>query len=187
MTNKELHMTPLIEELVESLRNIAAEGIEVNLNNLIKRNPKHSRRDYYLALDEYKKEQNLISSCKQPIPEQIRKRSEALFQQSWAIISNFFEEQLNKEKLSMEESIKEARCARNTAFDENESLTESNEKLKDQILQLQQELQYIKESKEKLETNKRELEFALKELQCRNEEQERTISIMKEMIDKLKS
>jgi len=187
MTNKDQHLTPLIEELVESLRNIAAEGFEANLNNLIKRNPKHSRRDYYLALDEYQKEQKLISSCKQPIPEQIRKKSEALFQQSWAIISNYFDEQLNKEKLCMEESIRDARCARDLAFDDNEILKETNENLKDQVLKLQQELQNTKESNEKLETNKRELEFALKELQYRNEEQERTISLLKEMIDKLKS
>lgn len=132
-------------------------------------------------------EQKQLLTCKLPMPEQIRKRSEALFQQCWAIISNYFDEQLNKEKHGMEESVKEARSARESAFDENEFLRESNEKLKAQILKLQQALDESNKVNEKLELYKRDLEFANKELQCKTEQQEKTLSLMKEIIDKLKS
>ena len=121
------------------------------------------------------------------MPVQIRNRCEALFQQSWAIISNYFDEQLRKEKQNMDESVKEARSARDSAFDDNDVLKEINEKLKAQILKLQQELDESHKANEKLESYKRDLEFANKELQCKNEQQEKTIAILKEMIDKLKS
>lgn len=187
MTNKDYHLTPLLHELVETIRNIAADGQDVNFKNLCDRKPHHARRDYFKALEIYKDEQKQLLTCKLPMPEQIRKRSEALFQQCWAIISNYFDEQLNKEKHGMEESVKEARSARESAFDENEFLRESNEKLKAQILKLQQALDESNKVNEKLELYKRDLEFANKELQCKTEQQEKTLSLMKEIIDKLKS
>ena len=87
----------------------------------------------------------------------------------------------------MKESVKEARSARESAFEENEFLRESNEKLKAQILKLQQDLDESHKVNEKLELYKRDLEFANKELQCNTEQQEKTLSLMKEIIDKLKS
>lgn len=187
MTNKDYHLTPLLNEFVETIRDIAADGQDVNFKNLSDRMPYHARRDYFKALEIYNDEQKQLLTCKQPIPEQIRKRSEALFQQCWAIISNYFDEQLNKEKLSMEESVREARSARDSAFDENEFLRESNEKLKAQILKLQQAIDESHKENEKLALYKRDLEFANKELQCKTEQQEKTLSLMKEIIDKIKS
>ena len=87
----------------------------------------------------------------------------------------------------MDESVKEARTARDSAFDENEFLRESNEDLKAQILKLQQDLDESHKVNEKLELYKRDLEFANKELQNKTEQQEKTLSLMKEIIDKLKS
>lgn len=87
----------------------------------------------------------------------------------------------------MEESVREARSARDSAFDENEFLRESNEKLKAQILKLQQAIDESHKENEKLELYKRDLEFANKELQCKTEQQEKTLSLMKEIIDKIKS
>lgn len=187
MNNQEYHLTPLLKKLVETVRNIAAEGQDVNFKNLSERNPHHARRDYFKALEIYKDEQTQLSNCKYQMPVQIRNRCEALFQQSWAIISNYFDEQLRKEKQNMDESVKEARSARDSAFDDNDVLKEINEKLKAQILKLQQELDESHKANEKLESYKRDLEFANKELQCKNEQQEKTIAILKEMIDKLKS
>ena len=88
MNNQEYHLTPLLKELVETVRNIAAEGQDVNFKNLSERNPHHARRDYFKALEIYKDEQTQLSNCQYPMPVQIRNRCEALFQQSWAIISN---------------------------------------------------------------------------------------------------
>ena len=63
----------------------------------------------------------------------------------------------------MEESVREARSARDSAFDENEFLRKSNEKLKAQILKLQQAIDESHKENEKLELYKRDLEFANKE------------------------
>ena len=95
MTNKDYHLTPLLNELVETIRDIAADGQDVNFKNLSDRMPHHARRDYFKALEIYNDEQKQLLTCKQPIPEQIRKRSESLFQQCWAIISNYFDVSVN--------------------------------------------------------------------------------------------
>ena len=42
MNNQEYHLTPLLKELVETVRNIAAEGQDVNFKNLSERNPHHA-------------------------------------------------------------------------------------------------------------------------------------------------
>ena len=61
MNNQEYHLTPLLKELVETVRNIAAEGQDVNFKNLSERNPHHARRDYFKALEIYKDEQTVTS------------------------------------------------------------------------------------------------------------------------------
>jgi len=179
-------ITPLIEALLETIKSIEDDGQEVSFKTLSERNPHHARRDYFKALEIYHDEQKLIASCRLQMPDNIRKRCENTFLQSWAIISNYFEEQLEKERKSMDESIMEARTVRDSTFNDNELLSEANKNLKNQVLELQCKVDELADENRKLEESKKELEFANRELKSKTELQADALATLQEAISKIK-
>ena len=185
MSLDETNWSPIVKSLYEEIHSMANEGIEINFKNLSSRSPNHSKRDYHKALDIYKDEQARIQNNAFVMPDNLKKRIDGYMLLCWSYQSNYFENLLSAEKKSMNDSIQDARTARDKAIEENEKLVAICENQKNKLAAINNTKEEYEKKIKSQEVIIRELEIANARLVEKTKAQDESIRNLKEVVDKI--